>query len=238
MAEKWRSRKLWLTIVVGTIILGLYIIEYVNLWKSEAMTAIDAITHRINMIGLLARDLAIVIGGFQVVNVAQKALTSPPEKEDEVVAKSMPASVVDIPQSSKDFTGIEVRRTYLDNATTSDIIVRVDGHEVGSMKGLELPWKDNKKWVSCIPEGEYDAVKEESRKFGRSLIELKGVPNRSEVKFHAANHVIELEGCIAPGLSHIDFDQDGVIDITNSKKAETALMGLLPDECKVRIIKA
>lgn len=63
---------------------------------------------------------------------------------------------------------------------------------------IELPWKDNKPKISCIPEGEYFITKRYSRKFGWHL-ELLQVHNRSLILFHPANNAQrELQGCIAP----------------------------------------
>lgn len=65
---------------------------------------------------------------------------------------------------------------------------------------LELPWKDNKQNVSCIPEGEYSCRGEEHEHLGKCF-RLEGVTGRVGILIHAANHVRELNGCIAPGLS-------------------------------------
>jgi len=83
---------------------------------------------------------------------------------------------------------------------------------------LELPWKDNQNRISRIPTGTYEARYEWSPHFGRSLWELKGVPGRSEVKFHSANYARQLLGCIALGNKHIDIDQDGITDVTSSNQ--------------------
>lgn len=63
---------------------------------------------------------------------------------------------------------------------------------------IELPWINNKKRVSCIPEGKYLLRKRYSRKF-QWHIEVIGVKNRSFILFHPANNALsELNGCIAP----------------------------------------
>lgn len=63
---------------------------------------------------------------------------------------------------------------------------------------IELPWHDNAKRVSCIPEGEYVLRKRYSKKF-RWHIEVVDVENRSFILFHPANNALrELNGCIAP----------------------------------------
>jgi hypothetical protein len=63
---------------------------------------------------------------------------------------------------------------------------------------IELPWINNEKRVSCIPEGKYLLKKRYSRKF-QWHIEVVGVKNRSFILLHPANNAQkELNGCIAP----------------------------------------
>jgi hypothetical protein len=63
---------------------------------------------------------------------------------------------------------------------------------------IELPWKENEKRISCIPEGEYLLQKRYSRKFDWHL-EVIDVKNRKLILFHPANNALkELNGCIAP----------------------------------------
>lgn len=63
---------------------------------------------------------------------------------------------------------------------------------------IELPWKNNERKVSCVPEGKYFLEKRYSAKF-KWHIEVKNVANRSGILFHPANNAMqELNGCIAP----------------------------------------
>lgn len=63
---------------------------------------------------------------------------------------------------------------------------------------IKLPWRNNEKRVSCIPEGEYFIEKRYSVKFKWHLHVLD-VPERSFILFHSANDAQkELNGCIAP----------------------------------------
>ena len=84
---------------------------------------------------------------------------------------------------------------------------------------VELPYRDNRRNVSCVPQGTYDLVLEYSPRFGRYLWELKGVPNRSECKIHPANEAKQLNGCIAPGAQYFDLDGDGVSGVSGSRYA-------------------
>ena len=63
---------------------------------------------------------------------------------------------------------------------------------------IELPWLDNKKRISCVPEGEYILQKRFSPKFKWHL-HLMNVPGRDLILIHPANDAkTELLGCIAP----------------------------------------
>jgi hypothetical protein len=63
---------------------------------------------------------------------------------------------------------------------------------------IELPWIDNIKEVSCIPEGRYQLVKMYTKKFGLHYM-VSNVPGRDDIFIHPANYALrELEGCIAP----------------------------------------
>ncbi|RZJ34751.1 MAG: hypothetical protein EOO51_08465 [Flavobacterium sp.] len=65
-------------------------------------------------------------------------------------------------------------------------------------KTIELPWRNNRRAVSCIPEGKYLLKKRYSLKF-KWHVEITGVENRSLILIHPANHALkELNGCIAP----------------------------------------
>lgn len=66
---------------------------------------------------------------------------------------------------------------------------------------IELPWKENKKRISCIPEGIYPLQRRISQKFGNHLL-IKDVPGRSLILLHPANNAKqELQGCIAPVMT-------------------------------------
>lgn len=70
----------------------------------------------------------------------------------------------------------------------------------------ELPWRDNKPQVSCVPPGTYSALWQDSPKHGMCY-HLVGVPDRSFVEIHSANFVgdklkgyaCEMLGCITLG---------------------------------------
>jgi hypothetical protein len=69
---------------------------------------------------------------------------------------------------------------------------------------VELPWKDNKKNVSCIPSGKYTCKRvwsETNENAGyREGFEIMNVPNRTDIIFcHVGNTTRDIQGCSAAG---------------------------------------
>jgi hypothetical protein len=104
-------------------------------------------------------------------------------------------------------------------------------------KTLELPYRDNERNISCIPEGHYDVVPRTSKKYGNHL-HVTGVEGRSLILIHYANYVgsdnprtghSDLRGCIAVGQKFGDITGDGIVEILNSKNTMKALMDVAPD---------
>ena len=63
---------------------------------------------------------------------------------------------------------------------------------------IELPWKENRRQVSCIPEGRYELKRRYSERFGEHLLVMR-VTGRSYILIHAFNNALaESKGCIAP----------------------------------------
>ncbi len=63
---------------------------------------------------------------------------------------------------------------------------------------IELPWNQNRRWISCVPEDRYQLVLRYSKRHQLHLM-LKNVPFRSLILIHKANNALkELKGCIAP----------------------------------------
>lgn len=63
---------------------------------------------------------------------------------------------------------------------------------------IELPWLNNQRKISCIPEGEYVMKKRFVEKFQWHLW-LLNVPGRQWILIHAANNALkQLQGCISP----------------------------------------
>ncbi len=63
---------------------------------------------------------------------------------------------------------------------------------------IELPWRGNRRFISCIPEGRYRLVKLLHPRWGEQLA-LANVPGREGILLHPANDALtQLQGCIAP----------------------------------------
>ena len=99
---------------------------------------------------------------------------------------------------------------------------------------LELPDLNNKQNVSCIPDGRYQCKKIVSHNLG-SCIEIQNVLNRTYVRIHSGNYTKQILGCILVGESLKDINNDGIIDVTNSKATLKELMSMLPDEFELII---
>ena len=120
------------------------------------------------------------------------------------------------------------------NATKGELQVIKDGHVAAIFPTVELPWENNQKQISCIPEGKYFCKIHTSAKFGWTLW-LQDVPNRTAILIHAANYVRQLRGCIAPGMEHKDIDGDGIIDVARSKEAMSNLQKHIKEDVWITI---
>lgn len=89
-----------------------------------------------------------------------------------------------------------LHRSYYAEGTNGVLTVNTD--PVPLCFTIELPWRDNRKNLSCIPAGTYVLKLRYSPKFKWHL-HVQKVPGRTLILFHPANHaILELQGCIAP----------------------------------------
>ena len=120
--------------------------------------------------------------------------------------------------------------------TIGDLQVFEHDTKILSCKTLELPYKDNERNISCIPEGKYKVVHRTSDKYGKHF-HILDVPNRSYILIHVANYVTQLRGCIAVGSEHIDINGDGLLDVINSRSTLKTLLEIAPKEFTLIIKK-
>lgn len=95
----------------------------------------------------------------------------------------------------KEFTGIDLIRVAYGEKGTFGVLL-YDKYPFAVT--VERPWVENKRNVSCIPEGTYVCKRILSPKFGDTF-EVTGVPNRSAILFHKGNISEDTHGCIIVG---------------------------------------
>jgi hypothetical protein len=100
---------------------------------------------------------------------------------------------------------------------------------------LELGWQNNESQVSCIPPGKYEVKKHTSPKFGKCLLILN-VPGRDLILFHTGNYHEDTHGCILPGKSFIDINNDGLKDVVLSAITMLNILAIVPDKFELTII--
>lgn len=105
-------------------------------------------------------------------------------------------------------------------------LISDSGEIIFHCKTLELPWKDNKRRISRIPAGRYQAMRHYSPRFGNCIL-LFGVKGRSEILIHYGNFYHDTLGCILVGRDFLDIDGDGLLDVTFSR----ATISRLFDKC-------
>lgn len=103
--------------------------------------------------------------------------------------------------------------------------------EVLRVGTLELPWRDNKKGESCIPEGTYTCKRFQSSKFGNTF-EVCNVPDRQGILFHTGNTWKSTKGCIILGKS-VNLNQEY---LCRSREAFNEFMQALKDVKEFKLI--
>ena len=90
---------------------------------------------------------------------------------------------------------IEINRTSENtNSITGELFV----NDKFVSHTLELPWKDNRSFISSIPPGTYRAILRYD-KADRWRLQLDNVPKRSEIQIHIGNYPSQIEGCVLVG---------------------------------------
>ena len=95
-------------------------------------------------------------------------------------------------------TNLMIKRVSL-NASSTTGELYVDGKFVAHT--LELPWKNNRSYVSSIPDGTYSALLRYDKN-DKWRIQLEGVTGgRTGIQIHVGNYPSQIEGCVLVGNS-------------------------------------
>ena len=124
---------------------------------------------------------------------------------------------------------LTIDRKYYDDCTTGRL--KYGGFQCLT---LELPWLGNQPYISCIPHGMYRARKHVSPSNG-NVIEVLNVWDRTHIQIHSGNYTSQIRGCILVGDSIKDINNDGILDVTNSKATLHKLFEMLPSEFDIFI---
>lgn len=120
------------------------------------------------------------------------------------------------------------KRDTLDGKGVIGSLINPDGKEIAVT--YELPYIDNKPFVSSIPTGVYKCRLKYSISKGR-VYELIDVPARDGILIHIGNSHNDTEGCILVG-SKADDDY-----IVRSRIAMGILLTFMPDSFRLIVLE-
>lgn len=131
----------------------------------------------------------------------------------------------------------EIIRVYQPEQTLGFLVVK-DKNDIITFSccTLELPWLDNRRNISCIPEGEYTVTRRaahEKRKY--THFHVRDVPGRSYILLHTGNFNFHVQGCILPGKYHSDLNNDGLLDVVESTNTLKKMVKIMPDKFTLKI---
>ena len=131
-------------------------------------------------------------------------------------------------------TRIEITRDYRPDCTLGSGTVFNGSIPIFHFKTMELPWLENQRRISCIPEGTYKTLRHTSPRFGQTFW-LQDVTGRAEILTHKGNYTRDTLGCILPGKDHKDINNDGIPDVTSSGETMQHLLNMMPAEFTIKI---
>ena len=109
---------------------------------------------------------------------------------------------MDIKQSTevKGVNLLLIRDMFTDESTIGELFINGERF----CDTLELPWKDNQRSISCIPEGQYKVrmrlpIESATRDYLHLLVQ--DVKDRSYVLVHIGNTAKDTRGCILVGMT-------------------------------------
>ncbi|WP_265822521.1 DUF5675 family protein [Geovibrio ferrireducens] len=126
---------------------------------------------------------------------------------------------------------VEIQRLEQTDTHTLGVLM-IDG--IVTAMTLEDPDNGNQRNISCIPAGEYEAVRHTSPKFGETF-HVQNVPGRSEIIFHAGNTHNDTRGCILLG-ARPSYNAKGERFISDSRIAMSSFLERLKGENRIKVI--
>jgi len=128
-----------------------------------------------------------------------------------------------------------LNRSYLPKQTIGHFTMFDESYSViFKAASLELPWKNNKPFISCISKGFYICEKVASNSYGE-IFEVKDVEGRTLIYIHWGNYTHNYKGCIGLGKNHAYIDNDQLLDITDTKNTIGELMAIC-DKFELEIV--
>ena len=124
-----------------------------------------------------------------------------------------------------------LKRKYREGEATLGTLLNESEKEI--CKTLENPWLDNEQGVSCIPEGIYEVVSDDTGRF--RYWKILNVEGRSVVEIHNGNTANDTEGCIIFGKKW-GFLNDELAVLTSKPTLDhLKRKKILPDRFRLQI---
>ena len=134
------------------------------------------------------------------------------------------------------YEGLLVREKSTETQTLGSFSFFDNGVKlIFSCKTIELEVDCNAVRDDAIPNGYYTVKKRWSQKY-KWHFHITGVKGRSLILIHNANFSRQLLGCVGVGASHVDIDNDGLVDVTSSRSTLKRMNKVLPNEFILKII--
>lgn len=130
-----------------------------------------------------------------------------------------------------------IRINELPDRTLGRLLAFDESVELGRWWSMELPWVDNARMVSCIPEGHYKITPESNAHLGWYL-RVHDVPNRDGILLHAANYPTQIKGCIAGAMILNDINGDRIPDASRSREAMNEMQVWFKKEAILVVVNA